>query len=436
MANSRGGYDVAVIGAGFAGVVAARDLSVEGHSVVHLEARDRIGGRAHTGEAFGRPLEFGGAYVHWTQPHIWRELRRHRIPLVPPLATDTVHWLADGAVHTGSRLDYGNAVGPLMARCFADARERFPLPFDLAATDTTAIEKETLADRLDALHLSAYDRDLLDGGLAALVHDHRRHGVAQLLLGVATYFGDWSAFFETASLWPIEGGTRRLLDAVAAESRADLRLATPVTAVEDDGAGVTVTTRDGRRIRARAAVVAVPLNALGDVTLTPQPAPPARDMIERKLPMRTVKIWARVRGEIEPFCAFAPLGKNPVNAARVEYRHQGDTLLMCLASDASAISADDREAVQRALRTFVLDLDVRETAGHDWANDPFSQGTWAMHRPGDLTGAVPRLREPLGRLRFAGGDIAALEAGSIEGAMASGARAARDIAAALLDGSC
>ncbi|MFI7099406.1 NAD(P)-binding protein [Streptomyces sp. NPDC050161] len=44
---------VAVIGAGFAGVVAARDLSVAGHSVVQLEARDRAGGRAFLGEAFG-----------------------------------------------------------------------------------------------------------------------------------------------------------------------------------------------------------------------------------------------------------------------------------------------------------------------------------------------------------------------------------------------
>ncbi|MCO4302903.1 FAD-dependent oxidoreductase, partial [Acinetobacter baumannii] len=52
-------YDIAVIGAGCAGVVAARDLSNAGHKVVLLEARDRIGGRTYTGEAFGRQVEFG-----------------------------------------------------------------------------------------------------------------------------------------------------------------------------------------------------------------------------------------------------------------------------------------------------------------------------------------------------------------------------------------
>jgi monoamine oxidase len=49
-----------VIGAGFAGLSAARDLSVKGCSVVLFEARDRIGGRTDTGEAFGRQVEFGG----------------------------------------------------------------------------------------------------------------------------------------------------------------------------------------------------------------------------------------------------------------------------------------------------------------------------------------------------------------------------------------
>ncbi len=73
--------DVVVIGAGFAGVTAARDLSLAGRSVVLLEARDRVGGRTYTGEAFGRRVEFGGTYVHWTQPHVWRELQRHGIPL-------------------------------------------------------------------------------------------------------------------------------------------------------------------------------------------------------------------------------------------------------------------------------------------------------------------------------------------------------------------
>ncbi|RKT87314.1 Monoamine oxidase [Saccharopolyspora antimicrobica] len=428
MAN---GCDVVVIGAGFAGMTAARDLSLEGHSVVLLEARDRIGGRTYRGEAFGRPVEFGGTYVHWTQPNVWRELQRYGIGLAVPLELDRMHWLADGVVHSGTQRDFESIAAPLMARYFADARLHFPLPPQLGAVDTGAIEQETLQDRFDALDLSEHDRDVLDGMLSTFIHSHREQGLAQLLFWAATTFGDWSAFVETAGVWPIEGGTARLLAAMAAESKAELRLSTPVRAVEDDGSGVVVTTRAGERIRASSAVVALPLNTLSDVMISPDVPRPVRAMIDQKHPMRSAKIWARVRGEIEPFGAFAPVGKNPINTARVEYRHEGDTLVVCFASDAAAIHAEDRESVQAALRTFVPDIEVVDTAGHDWVADEFAQGGWAHHRPGHLTGAAPLMREPHGRIHFAGGDIAPVGVGGIDGAIETGAIAARDVTVAL-----
>lgn len=424
-------YDVAVIGAGFAGLIAARDLSVQGYSVILLEARDRIGGRTYTGEAFGRQVEFGGTYVHWTQPNMWHELQRHHIPLAVPLEPAKVYWLADGATHSGTPEKYGAAVAPLIGRYFADARAQFPLPFDVNAVDTSAIEQETLEDRLNSLQLSAYERDLLDGAMAALVTDYKAHGVAQLLACVATYFGHWEAFFETAGTWPIEGGTKRLVDAILAESNAELRLSTPVVSVEDDGSGVTVATRSDDRIHARAAVVALPLNTLSDIAITPDVPPAARTMIDEKNPIMGSKIWVRAKGEIEPFQAVAPVGKNPVNAARVEYHADGDTFIMCLCSNAAAIDAADREAVQRALRSFVPDIEVVETACHDWTTDEFSKGGFMLHRPGHFTTGAVELRKPHGRIHFAGSDIAGMDAGAIEGAMDTGAHAARNVAAVL-----
>jgi monoamine oxidase len=104
---------------------------------------------------------------------------------------------------------------------------------------------------------------------------------------------------------------------------------------------------------------------------------------------------------------------------------------MCLCSDAAAIDADDLNAVQNALRIFVPDIEVLETASHDWVADRFSQGTFAMHRPGNLTNAAVRMRASHGRIHFTGSDIAALDAGAIAGALESGGRAARNAAAAL-----
>lgn len=60
-------YDVIVIGAGFAGLTAARDLTASRElSVLLVEARDRVGGRTFTVKELGEEFEIGGQWVHWS----------------------------------------------------------------------------------------------------------------------------------------------------------------------------------------------------------------------------------------------------------------------------------------------------------------------------------------------------------------------------------
>lgn len=71
-------YDVVVVGAGFTGATAARDLAVRGLHVLVLEADEVIGGRTRTSTLSETELvELGGTYVHWFQPHIWSEIVRY-----------------------------------------------------------------------------------------------------------------------------------------------------------------------------------------------------------------------------------------------------------------------------------------------------------------------------------------------------------------------
>jgi hypothetical protein len=154
-------------------------------------------------------------------------------------------------------------------------------------------------------------------------------------------------------------------------------------------------------------------------------------MAAERNPVMASKIWARVRGQIEPFTGLAPAGKHPLNAVRTERYHDGDTFIMCICSDAASIRADDRKAVQIALRKFIPGIEVVDTASYSWAEDEFSKGGWMMHRPGHITSGAVQLRQGHGCIRFCGSDIAALETGAIEGAMQSAATAARDTAAAL-----
>ncbi|GAB1208164.1 hypothetical protein APSETT445_006905 [Aspergillus pseudonomiae] len=426
-------FDVAVIGAGMAGILAARDLSQKGHSVVLLEGRDRVGGRTFTTEAFGTELELGGTYVHWTHPTIWHELQRHGIPIIPPLDSQKTYWLADDDVHSGTMNDYYEAVNPLMSQFVHDARSQFPMPFNVSAS-ASDVDQQSLEDRIISLNLSAYERDVLEGAMSGLVHSYKEQGVAQLLQGVSGTFGDYNGFFETASFWHIEGGTKRLANAIMSESTATIRLETPIQSISDNGSLVTVTTRAGEIIHSRFVISAMPINTLGDITIEPELPGPVQSLIDSKNPVMASKIYVRVKGTIEPFNAFAPAGKSPINAARVESRYEGDTLIMCICSDAAAIQANDHAAVQDALRKFVPDIEVVDTASHDWGTDEFSQGGWGWYRPGKLTGAAPLMRQPHGRIFFAGSDIASLGAGFIEGAMQTGVVAAREVASALAVG--
>ena len=72
-------YDVIVIGAGYCGLTAARNMAAEGLKVLLLEGRDRIGGRSWSSNIGGYPFEMGGTWVHWGQANTWREVLRYQM---------------------------------------------------------------------------------------------------------------------------------------------------------------------------------------------------------------------------------------------------------------------------------------------------------------------------------------------------------------------
>ncbi len=85
--------DVVVIGGGFAGLTAARELRHAGLDVLLLDARERIGGRTMTTEISGHTVELGGTWVHWYQPHVWAELTRYGIGVTPSRTPARAAWV-------------------------------------------------------------------------------------------------------------------------------------------------------------------------------------------------------------------------------------------------------------------------------------------------------------------------------------------------------
>lgn len=421
-------YDVVVVGAGFAGLVAARELSQRGRQVAVVEARDRIGGRTWTCPEFGMDLELGGTWVHWTQPFIWAELQRYGIETVQSPAPEIAHWWSEGRAHTGTpddlleQLDLPNV---LLSR---EARILFPHPFDCLASSPAALaaaDNISMTQAIAELDLTPVQRELLES-FWTLNFNGRLDDAAfsQALRWVALTNGDWRVNFEACATYKIQGGTRRLATAIADDITGDLLLEREVRRIAETTDGATVELVDGSVLHASAVIVTAPLHALRRITFEPELPAPSTSAIERGQTGLGTKIWARLDGERAPFVALGSADW-PLNFFQTEYVRDGSTILVCFGPDATAVRPDDRGLVQETLRRLVPDAVVLETFGHDWVADPYAGETWPMHRTGFLTASLASLQAPVGPIRFAGSDLADGWGGFIDGAIQSGLAAAR-----------
>ena len=421
--------DVIVVGAGFAGVTAARELRRQGHRVVVLEARDRVGGRTWTDERLGRDLEMGGTWVHWIQPHTWAELTRYGIGVVPSPTPVRGYWISGGVVHGGTADDLLGLIDRGMAGSTEEALTYFPQPYQplLEGDRLAEVDGATIREKLEQLDLAPEEFDAVEGMWATNFSGRTEDGgYAQGLRWCALAGGSWQLMFEACATYKIAGGTRRLIEAMTADAGADIRTGSRVTSIAQDGAGATVTLADGMALTATAVVVTLPLNVLDSVTFDPPLSEGKRRAAHRGQASQGVKVWARLRGEYEPFVALAP-GSSPLTLCQVEYVGDGETLVVAFGSVSERLDGSDPAAVQEALRSWLPDVEVLDVASHDWVADDLSGETWPMQRAGQLTGALAELQRPEGRVLLAGSDYADGWAGFIDGAIESGMRAGRTV---------
>ena len=420
--------DVVVIGAGFAGLTAARELSRRGHSVVVLEAKDRIGGRTWLEERIGRPLELGGTWVHWLQPFVWAEMGRYGIkPLAGPEFTAGYHRVGNEIVKSDAETLL-ELIDDANTRLLARSREVFPLPWEpLHSPHWAKIDGVSLAQAIDELHLDQEIDDLVrafwslnfNGSLDEAAY-------TQALRWAALSNGDWRTMFEICATYKIEGGTKRLIEAIRGDADIDLRLNHPVTTVEQPADIVTSTTADGHRFVSRAVVVTLPMGALGSVDFMPALSTPKLKAAQRGQAGRGAKLWIKVAGRQERFAAFAT-AESPLHFVQAEYFDQDTTTLVAFGPDATTVPVDDVAATQAMLDQVVPGLQVIEVAGHNWVDDEYAGETWPMHYTGHLTQCFEGLQTPDGRLFLAGADYASGWGGFIDGAIESGLTAANRV---------
>src|SRR5256885_8610200 len=146
--------DVVVIGAGFAGLVAARELGHAGLDVLVLEARDRVGGRTWTDRRLGHDLELGGTWVHWVELHTWAEMTRYGREITGSPAVEEAYWLGAGdAPRTGTLDEFMALIADGQQAIVDDVRAAIPRGIDPTAGEIGRLDALSIADRFDAVGL-------------------------------------------------------------------------------------------------------------------------------------------------------------------------------------------------------------------------------------------------------------------------------------------
>jgi pseudooxynicotine oxidase len=418
-------HDVVVIGGGFAGVTAAREAALRGRSVLLLEARDRLGGRTWTSEWGGAPIEYGGAWVHWHQPHTWSEITRAGLEVSLSDNAEVAGWYVDGRRRNATIAERDAIARRGWDRFVDGVRTALPRPHDplFAIDELAGFDRLTIAQRLERLELCDEEREVLTAELESLAHAPLSDAGAVSVLrwhALSGYSLELTQF--TGGRVTITGGTRALLDSIATAAPFEYRLGQSAAGIAQRNGRVEVQTRDGAGFLARAVVVAVPINALPAIEFTPSLSEPKLRAISQGQASRGIKIFIHARGQ--PAWQNSIRAGHPFGYLGTEVMFEDETqLLIGFGVDAELCDAGDLRGVQRQLDEILPGYQALDATAHDWLADEHSRGTWAIHRPGWYEHHHAAMQTVERRVILAGSDIANGWAGFIDGAIESGLRA-------------
>jgi monoamine oxidase len=377
---------VAVVGAGLSGLTAAHRLARTGVEVVALEARPRVGGRALRLQVRGFPFDAGC--------EAFDDADERLRALAAELGVPT--WLAQP--WSGRREE-----SPPVLRQLEEEVAGLAARIDRAHPEDVegagGLDARTLGGRLAELGASTADQ-----AEAELRYAVASSGVPIGQMSLLAYAAKVAAgAARTGLTLRLEGGANRLAEALAAD--LDVRLGAEVTEIEERW-GVRIRLADGSTLRARRAIVAVPLTVLGRIRFDPPLSEHRRRALREALYGDVVKAAVA----LDEGARGAP----ELTAEGLFYRPDPRSPLVALFAGAGAATrARERETLSLV----------------DWTRDPFARGSYLIFGPGHLTSWGRRLAEPHGRILFAGAETSNLPSYA-EGAVRAGERAAAELLAA------
>jgi monoamine oxidase len=418
--------DVLVLGAGVAGVTAARALAAAGLSVVVVEGRQRVGGRVHSVRDFcERPVEAGAEFIHGGSAATWPEVRDAKLSVrachqrhMMFNAGGATRWLPWVLLHPG--------VWPTFTIFRALSRARPP--------DQSA--REFLERRGYRGRARLFAEMVLTGHLPGCVDE----------IGVLGLLDDGIHTLERGTNYRIEEGYDRLPQHLA--EGLDVRLGFEIATVRWDAGGVAVVARDGRELAARSAISTLPVGVLASQRVRFSPVLPEakRAALDRVEMGPVVKVLLRFQERFWPRwanavgCATGPVtlywpvfhGEREAPPVLVAYATGDRARLLGRVGEAEAVEI----ALSDLRRLFPGADPKRALSGArriDWSADPFACGGYTFLRP-DAHGARQRLAAADTGALFWAGSATQWDpiADTVEAAYASGLRAAGEVCAQLV----
>lgn len=418
-------YDCILVGAGIAGLAAARTLAEAGRSVLLLEARDRVGGRLLTVHAPGEatPIELGAEFIHGRPPELLALLNEAGLACYET---------------AGDNLSYAH--GRLQALDSED-QGAFTLLDELEESGDDLSFDEFLARRQPPAPVAARARRYVEGFNAADASLIGTRGLARQQAAEDAIHGDRSARLVGGYL-----GLAEYLRSRAVTAGATLLLNTPVAALDWQPGAVHLTTAAGEQYRGRAAVLTLPLGVLQARSVRFSPLPHATFAAADLLACGTVhrlvlcfrtRFWADRTADLATEMRFLFTEDEMPPTWWTTAPHASPLLTGWVGGPRALTVLTAADLLSSALRSLErifslepasLALQLLSWHVHDWQRDPWSLGAYSYARKGGYHAAQQLAAPVQGTLFFAGEhtDITG-HPGTVHGALRSGLRAAAQV---------